>query len=370
MKKKGLFIVILCLLSLFSITACDPNESLGQDGDLFLTIKNSDLIQGLFGASDGTTSLADDIIMMRLLFAILIFAALYGASQLPPIGNMAKNPRIVISIVISIISVIAIPGDLLKIAAQTYGGFILFVLLAVPIGFGAYLILGVFTQPTKAHFGIRFFISMLLWGLVYKISDGAIISGGAEGVWGVIGSIASFATWIFAIMTFYFFIRMFSAGSAVEGKTSELPEGTKETGRKVASWWRRRGGPEFNQITGLIGNLHKAVSTKNKGALATAVKKIKTIETRTKNLETWSYSKVKGLDSSIRDDALTKIQEATAAHRDIAEKLRGIKAKIPSEEKTEITDDVWDEIDKAVKDIDDKSKVARAKELEFLDQLK
>ncbi len=368
MNKKGLFIIILCLLTLFSISGCDPNES-ADTNNLFDTIKNNALVQGLFGQADGQKSLADDIIMMRLLFAILIFAVIYSATAIV-MKDFAKNSRIVIGIVIAIISVVAIPGDLLKIAAQTYGGFVLFVLLAVPIFTGLFLIFGVFKEPTRVNFGIRFAISMLLWGLVYKISDGAIITGTAEGVWGVIGYIASFATWIFAVMTLYFLIRTVSAGSGAEDK-AEIPEQTKKAAKNVRKWWRRRGGPGFNRITNIIKNLYAAISTKNKEALEKAVKGISTIEKRTKDLEIWSYNEVKKFedfeDTTLREKAHDSIQEAIAAHRAIAESLRKIKQKIP---KGPIPDKDWEEIKTEADNIDVYSKTARSKEIEFLAKIK
>ncbi len=372
MKKKGLFIIILCLLTLFSISGCDPEQTDDEKGTdkIYQILTENSLIQGLFGANK---NLAEDIVIMRMLFAILIFAVIYSATAIV-MKDFAKNSRIVIGIVIAIISVIAVPETLFLGVAKAYGGFIVFIMMGIPVFIGLFLIFKVFKEPTRFNYTAKFAIAALLFYISGRFAKDSLIgvSGALDtvgGVWGGISSITAFASSIFLLMAIYFFIRIFSSeGSAIKETAGEIPEQTKKAAKNVRKWWRRRGGPEFNQITDMISELHAAISTKNKEALEKAVKKISIVEKRTTDLETWSYDAVKKFeDTTIRENALDNIKEAVAAHRAIAESLREIKKKIPS--KDPIPDKDWEEIKTAAKEIDIYSKTARAKELEFLDKI-
>ncbi len=373
MNKKGLFIIILCL-TLFFISGCDQEQTGTDEGTdkIYQILTENSLIQGLFGADK---NLAEDIVIMRMLFAILIFAIIYGTSEIA-LKGIARNARIAIGIIIAIISVIAVPEKLFLGVAQAYGGFIMFIMMGIPVFIGLFLIFKVFKEPTRFNYTAKFAIAALLFYISGRFAKDSLI-GVTEafdtvgGVWGGISSITAFASSMFLLMAIYFFIRIFSSGgSAISEKAGELPEHTKEAAKNVQKWWRRRGGPEFNQITGLISNLQAAVSAKDKDKLAKVVKGISTVENRTKSLETWSYDAVKKFeDTSARDDALDNIKEAVAAHRGMAEKLREIEKKIPGKKET-ISDKDWAQIKTVADKIDEFSRTARAKELEFLDKLK
>ena len=115
MNKKILVLALMSifLISMFAGVVKAAPAAAEEDKGIAGMILESKTIKTLFGDN----ILTEDILLLRVLFAIMIFALLFGVSNLV-LGKLAQGPRIAISLVLAIISVVAIPKELFAAIPQ------------------------------------------------------------------------------------------------------------------------------------------------------------------------------------------------------------------------------------------------------------
>ena len=128
LKKSG--IGVLAALSSF-LAACTSTAGASPTG---LDIWKSVLWFGTLGflgySADGAM-----VGFMRIAVFILVFALLYEGSRF--LGFLGRNSRIAIALILSLISVIFIPGNVLAGIGAAYGTLVAFILLgSVVLGMG------------------------------------------------------------------------------------------------------------------------------------------------------------------------------------------------------------------------------------------
>ena len=126
-------IVLLLLASLF-LVSCAEGEEISLKG-IFDSIVSLGRLDFIFGDASvmGGNSLVG---FMRVMVVILVFAVLYaGLSLVPGIGQN-RNITITISLILSIISVIFIPAEVMARIGTAYGTLASLLLIGVPVAAG------------------------------------------------------------------------------------------------------------------------------------------------------------------------------------------------------------------------------------------
>jgi len=174
MKKRALIIVFL-ILSTFLLASCasqSPGEGINK------TIQNIIAIGQLkFLGVDSENMLTG---FMRVLIFILVFALLFEGSRL--IG-LSRNIGITIAIVLSIISVIFIPGSVLAGIGAAYGTLVAFILIGIPVVIGLWALYAI---PATSRWQVSLkivIILILIWILMAIKGHATDLAGAATDVW-------------------------------------------------------------------------------------------------------------------------------------------------------------------------------------------
>lgn len=156
-KKAGVMVVVL-LFTLIFVSSCTKDTGASFDITDF-----QDYVQ-LIGGMGFLGLGADSILVsfLRILIGVLVFILMFEASKALPFN---PNARIAIAIIISIISIIFIPGEILAGISAAYATLVSIVLIGLPVGGGLYAF---FMMPhtTRGEIVIRFAIlAITLWVL-------------------------------------------------------------------------------------------------------------------------------------------------------------------------------------------------------------
>ena len=161
-KKYSSFFLLTLLGLVSGCTATTTNN-------VWNTILKIGGLQGLQGAA----AEAPVASFMRILVFILVFALLYGGLRVLIAQYIGQNITMVVAVVLSIMSVILMPGEVLLGIAGAYSVFIAFLLigsLLFLVGFILYI-----TPTTHWMWRVlRFVLVLLLIGLVYWINKQAV----------------------------------------------------------------------------------------------------------------------------------------------------------------------------------------------------
>jgi hypothetical protein len=128
LKKSG--IGVLAALSSF-LAACTSTAGPTSASDIW----NNILFIGSLGFLTNSITDGPMVGFMRIAIFILVFTLLYEGSRF--LDFLGRNSRIVIALILSLISVIFIPGNILAGIGAAYGTLVAFVLLgSVILGIG------------------------------------------------------------------------------------------------------------------------------------------------------------------------------------------------------------------------------------------
>lgn len=216
MKKIILLLVFLMLLSSFSVAVS------AQEGDIF------DKVLNFFRESEGlkylTVDLASDFssgnpspaaqAIAKVLFIILFFAVLFGASSLAPgIKDFNKNIRISISFLLALIAGLAIPTGWLSAVVQTYSGLFILGLLLVP---AVILLFANFKWVEGDDRGTQFVKAMFMAALLFIFQHVKNVVAGMNS--GVLKFFAGLAEVIFGFLLIWYLIVGVILGKSEEAK--------------------------------------------------------------------------------------------------------------------------------------------------------
>ncbi len=183
----------------------------------------------------------------RFLLLILLFALLYKGAELLKLGN---NVAIVIALVVSLLTVIFIPGTILLAAAASYGTLFSLAVLSLPILAGMALYFAL-----KDHPWIRFVVMLLLLLVVNEGQKhiGSFAVGSSIGVYNaVIATVTEWfgiVWWILVIFTVWSGLQaLFGSSRKVSADDGEtFKNGLKWLGNKLGSSERRVRTKEMNE---------------------------------------------------------------------------------------------------------------------------
>ena len=155
MSSKRWLILGLVVLSLLFVVGCQPGEEV-----TFETVWEEILSIGkleFLGFFEGENALTG---FMRVLIGVLVFTVLFALTSLT---GLPRNIGITLAVIISIISIIFIPGTILAGIGASYGFIVALLMIAIPVGGCLY---GFFMIPTtsRALIGLRIVIlTIALW---------------------------------------------------------------------------------------------------------------------------------------------------------------------------------------------------------------
>jgi|GEM_PF-3717209 len=185
---------------------------------------------------------------LKAFMFVLLFALLYGLSEIGPLHSFGKNVRITLSITLSLMSVLLIPARLVIALASAYSAVFFGGMLAALILAAVFLIFKVFKEPTVHNRFAKAIICGIFTGVVGSFSDLTAVGGGGIGFTtmsqaalkslSTVTDVAEFATLIFFILTIVYLIGAFTSLSHSKYKEHE---GTVED---VKNWWNRPKTPE------------------------------------------------------------------------------------------------------------------------------
>lgn len=156
---------------------------------------------------------------LKVFMFVLLFALLYGLSDMWHLKDLSKNIRIVLAISMSAISVLLVPNQLVISVASAYSATFFGGLLAALVISAVYLIFSVFKEANVANRFIKAIICGIFTGVVGSFSD--LTKAGGEGIGfmpmlsaatkplSAITDVAEFVTLIFFIMTIVYLIGSF-----------------------------------------------------------------------------------------------------------------------------------------------------------------
>ncbi len=252
-RKLAVFLFLLFTLSLLGGCVDDSGTGPGFTN----TIKEwlEWFFVNLFkpGTDGGVTD--QGLVVLRILTGLLIFAILFGASQLV-LKDYAKNVRLAISLLLGIISVIMIPGRLLAAVAKSYGVAFAAVMIGAPVLGGVYLMFGVFKEKNRTHWAANFGIAAVLWYILGSFSNVYLLDSASKS--NVMGSLTAIASAVF------FFLMIWYAFKIVTGEETqeEIPEEAKNAMKAVGRWFKtRKVGAVFTQAQKVLNELEAAMST-------------------------------------------------------------------------------------------------------------
>ena len=244
MRKKvfSLLILSIFLLSGFAFSVLAQYDGGGGVFEGPIALIKKYIADPLFGGK----ALTEDTALLRMVFGLLLFSILFGASSIA-LGSYAKNTRIAISLLLALIAVIAVPANLLQSVAKLYGGVFIAFLLALPVVGGIYLMFKTFKDPTKVNYAIKFGIAFILFYVTGRFGTKGLVSiGGAagtlsSGIFKGISSVMELASAAFLFLWLYYLVKIFTAEAGV----SAGGEGIEGAAKQVESF--KRGARRFRK---------------------------------------------------------------------------------------------------------------------------
>ncbi|GEM_PF-2355052 len=243
MMKRGRLGILLMLMSM-SLFAGLPAASAVTAQQVITSIVTLDFLNYIGILPSGVTVNPIEG-FTRFLLLILLFALLYKGAQLLKLGN---GVAITVALVVSLLTVIFIPGTILLAAASSYGTLFSLTILSLPILAGLALYFAL-----KDHSWIRTIVMLLLLLTVNEVQKYiGSWAGSGGGYTPVITTVADWygvVWWIVLVLTVWTGLQaLFGSSrnvSADDGET--FKNGLKWLGNKLGSSERRLRTKEMNE---------------------------------------------------------------------------------------------------------------------------
>ena len=165
--KKGVMLLLLLLfVGMFTVSCTTNNDEIDFQGifDKVVSIGNLDFL----GAALGDEPIVG---FMRIMIFILVFAILFEVSRLSGLrGNIGGT----IAAIVSIMSVMFIPGTVLAAIGGAYATLISFILIGTPVAGGLYLIY-VIPSDNRWQIGLKVVLLALLLWILMGVRDQAFL---------------------------------------------------------------------------------------------------------------------------------------------------------------------------------------------------
>ncbi len=178
MRKQLLFFtfLLLALMVVPSVLAQVGVSPFEKIGDVFGKISDFGSLEWLLG-NTGEGRLVG---FLRILIAIVTYSLIYmGITMLNDKVSSLEIPKgtaVTISVVMSIVSAIFMPGVVLMAIGAAYSSAIAFILLGSVIGAGLYLLYGTDTE-SKVMALSKLLGVLFLWWLIFNMEDAIVNSG-------------------------------------------------------------------------------------------------------------------------------------------------------------------------------------------------
>ena len=168
-QKRGLQIGLIVVLSLL-VVSCAQGQQLTLK-DIWDAILSIGKLEFLGFAGENAL-----VAFMRIMIGILVFALLFEGSR--AVG-LARNIGTVVALVLSIISVIFIPGSILAGIGGAYATLIAFVLIGVPVVGGFYVLIRI-PSTSRGWIALKMVIIVLLIWILSAVKANALTLLGAH----------------------------------------------------------------------------------------------------------------------------------------------------------------------------------------------
>ncbi len=244
MMKRGR-LGILLLLMVTSLFAMLPSASAVTAQQVIQSIITLDFLNAVGILPAGVTVNPIEG-FTRFLLLILLFALLYKGTELLKLGNSVS---VVIALVVSLLTVIFIPGTILLAAAASYGTLFSLTILSLPVlaGLALYFVL-------KDHPWIRAVVMLLLLLTVNEVQKyvGSWSSSSGAGYAPVITTVAEWfgiIWWVVLVLAIWtVLVALFGSSRNVSASDGEAFKDTlKWIGNKLGSSERRLRTREMNE---------------------------------------------------------------------------------------------------------------------------
>jgi hypothetical protein len=216
MNKKVLLFAILSIL-LVSMFAGIANAQQQSSWD---KIKDNKLLRYIFydlNAGLQATDKAEAVMMIRIIFFILVFAILFGVSELV-LKDLAKGSRIAIAIALALISSVGMPKEMLLATTTIWGGSLLALCMIAPMFGLIYLAFAFFKKPERTNyiartilFGLSAYLASIVGNTDVTMLGTATLGGG---LWGFLSWVFFWVEWIFWILFIYYLYKSIAGVSA------------------------------------------------------------------------------------------------------------------------------------------------------------
>lgn len=324
--------MIITLLSLFLIGLL----ALSVHADITDAIQksfSSGILKFIFydfaeGLQKGTPA---GVVGGRILFALLIFSVLFGASQLV-LKNYAQNIRIMIASIIALIASFAMPAGAIVSIAVLWGGLFYFLTSFVIVAAAFFIIFKVYPGEEREHYFIKFVIAAIMAYVMTSLTGGYIgLFGGSKTIlgnlWSGFDTITSLIGTIFTVMAIYFFYKFLFPGAG--GASDEIPEETKKA---LARWWKRKGRADFSKEPTVLDNILKGIKgNKPWSDLKKQFNQSDKILKRINGLIVFSYKKVKAItNTAVKTDAEKLITQMEAEVQIVRDGLQATEINLSS----------------------------------------
>jgi len=160
MKKRG--VVLLCLVVLsFLIVSCKQGEELS-----LATIWGKILDIGSLTSLglDSQTTLAA---FLRIMVGILVFALFFEGARLLP---FSQNIRVTLAIVLSVLSIVLIPGTVLIAISAAYSTVVATALISIPV-VGAFYAVYRIPSTNRGQIAAKIFILIFALAIIMAIKE-------------------------------------------------------------------------------------------------------------------------------------------------------------------------------------------------------
>lgn len=224
-NKLGLFLMLSLMLSALSahfVAAAQPWD----------TVTNIITLQ--FMTNLGFSSIVDPFEgLIRFLLLIMLFSVLFKGAELLKLG---KNVSIVLASVISIISVIFIPGTILIAAAASYATLVSVVILGIPI-----LLMGFLYFFMKDHPWIRVAIMAILFFVLKGMESQLGLLGAGAGLTSrhFAGIITTVSDYIIYVLFLVGALGVISLIQAISSVASGRPASEMDVMGTASHWWNK-----------------------------------------------------------------------------------------------------------------------------------
>ncbi|MBU1111558.1 MAG: hypothetical protein ABIG93_01535 [archaeon] len=249
--KKGYILLMFLILGVVMSQAvmAAPLEFLGNAFETVVGWGSLDFL----GSSDGQV-----IGFIRILLAVLIFTIFYALSG--TLGQyISKNIGITISVILALISAIAIPSGVIAAILVTYGTLMSFVILAAVLAPAIWFIIFTSTE-TRAMAAFKLaclgFITWIIGQINLHLSNiGVGVPSAAGGSWGNFGTwvdtLTNYAYLVLVALGIYLGYKLIVGPGGQEAKEWGLKQGGKIkewAGKKLKSEYKRTRTRTLNQF--------------------------------------------------------------------------------------------------------------------------